>query len=73
MKTKLARVVMCRRGLDMKVGLGGYEILGSSPKQGPFQVPNIVGHPYNKDPKRDPNLENYPEDSVAMHTMGGYC
>ena len=23
-------------------------------------VPNIVRHPYKKDPKRDPNVENYP-------------
>ena len=26
----------------------------------PFWVPNIVLHPYNKDPKRDPDLDSYP-------------
>ena len=26
--------------------------------------PNIVRHPYNRDPKRDPNLENYPHSAV---------
>ena len=25
-----------------------------------FGVPNIVRHPYRKDPRRDPTLENYP-------------
>ena len=25
----------------------------------PFRVPNMVRHPFNKDPQRDPNLENY--------------
>ena len=33
----------------------------SSPKVGSlFQVPKIVRHSYEQDPKRDPNLENYP-------------
>ena len=26
----------------------------------PFQVPNIVRHPYEEDPQWDPDLENYP-------------
>ena len=30
--------------------------MGSFLNQGPF----IVRYPYKKDPKRDPNLENYP-------------
>ena len=35
--------------------------MGSSLKQGPFKiwVPDIVRHPYKKDPKRDPDSENY--------------
>ena len=34
--------------------------IGSSPNQGPFVGPQNVRHPYKQDPKRDPNLENYP-------------
>ena len=30
----------------------------------PFGVSNIVRHPYKKDPKRDPNIENYPSGFV---------
>ena len=26
----------------------------------PFQAPKIVLHSYNRDPKLDPNLDNYP-------------
>ena len=35
--------------------------MGSSLNKGPFSWdPNIVWHPYEKDPQRDSNLENYP-------------
>ena len=33
---------------------------GISLDQGFFGVPTIVRHLYGKDPKRDPDLENYP-------------
>ena len=29
-------------------------------------------HPYEKDPKRDPNLENYPY-GFGVNTMAGVC
>ena len=32
----------------------------SSLSRVPFYDPNIVRHPYKKDPKMDPNLESYP-------------
>ena len=36
--------------------------MGSSLNSGPFfGIPIIVRHPYKKDPKRDPTLENYPD------------
>ena len=38
-------------GVSKGVGLTGGSLL---------EVPNIVRHPYEKDPKSDPNLENYP-------------
>ena len=31
-----------------------------------FLAPNIVRHPYNKGPKRDPNLENYPCAKIGI-------
>ena len=34
--------------------------MGSSQNQGLLRSPHIVRHPYKKDPKRDPALENYP-------------
>ena len=34
--------------------------LGGSLNEGPFLVQNLVRRPYKRDPKRDPNLENYP-------------
>ena len=44
--------------------------MGSSLNYGPFLGPNIVRHPYKKDPKRDPNLENYP---YVYHTYSLHC
>ena len=35
-------------------------------QHGPFsKVPNMVRHPYKKDPKGDPSLENFPPASAA--------
>ena len=45
-------------GVLQGLGLG---LLGVVPQiRVPIWVPNIVRQPYNKDPKRDPNLDNYP-------------
>ena len=43
----------------------------------PFWVPNIIRHPYKEDPKRDPNLENYPyglsqPGATIWQTIVGY-
>ena len=37
-----------------------YHDVGKSLNQDPFLGPQTVRHPYKKDPKRDPNLENHP-------------
>ena len=44
--------------------------MGSSLIRVPFQVPNIVRHPYKKDPERDPNSENYPNGSFEGFVSG---
>ena len=36
-------------------------------------VPNIVRHPYKKDPKRDPNLDNYPFICLFIGVGGILC
>ena len=44
--------------------------VGSSQIKVPFEVPNIVRHPYKKDPKRDPSSENYPCVTVCRRFGG---
>ena len=44
--------------------------MGSSPIRVLFSVPNILRHPYKKDPKRDPNFENYP---YRFYVRRGFC
>ena len=36
----------------------------------PFQVPNMIRHPYKKDPQRDPTLENYPCNPMLTPFFG---
>ena len=45
--------------------------MGSFLNQGPSQVPKIVRHPSKKDPKRDPNLENYPYNNAPSFKEDG--
>ena len=48
------------------MGVGQISKLGP-----PFSAPNIVRHPYNKDPTRDPTLENYPvSDNEGILRLG---
>ena len=37
-----------------------------------IRVPNIVWHPYKTDPKRDPNLENYPYTATEFRDIGHF-
>ena len=36
----------------------------------PFEVSKIVRHPYKKDTRREPNLENYPLGSMRLGAFG---
>ena len=47
--------------------------MGSSLNWGPFLGPVIVRHNYEKGPKRDPSLENYPyRIRVSLKSEGSW-